>query len=54
VFCIDLGTNSKFCPEQTLSFAVHNIKRLRFITKVESVYSAVRTESVYNTDKFSL
>ena len=26
--------------------------RLVFITEVESVYSAVRTESLYNTDTF--
>jgi len=36
--------------EQTASFAVHSIKRLVFITEVESVYCAVRTESLYNTD----
>jgi len=35
-------------------FALHNIKRLVFITKVESVYCAVWTESLYNTDTFRL
>jgi hypothetical protein len=40
--------------EQTASFAVHNIKRLVFITEVESVYCAVRTQSLHNTDTFRL
>jgi hypothetical protein len=31
-----------------------NIKRLVFITEVESVYSAVRTESLYKTDTLRL
>jgi hypothetical protein len=31
-----------------------NIKRLVFITEVQSVYSAVRTESVYKTDTLLL
>jgi len=43
---MDLGINSKF--------ALHNIKRLVFITEVESVYCAVRTESLYSTDTFLL
>jgi hypothetical protein len=38
--------------EQTATFALQNIKRLVFITEVESVYSAVRTESLYKTDRF--
>jgi hypothetical protein len=38
--------------EQTADFVLHNIKSLVFITEVESVYSAVRTESLYNTDTF--
>jgi hypothetical protein len=46
VFCVDLGINSKF--------SLHNIKRLVFITNVESVYCAVRTKSLYNTDTFRL
>ena len=31
-------------------FALYNINSLDFITEVESVYSAVRNESKYNTD----
>jgi len=38
--------------EQTVTFALYIINRLVFITKVKSVYSAVRTESLFNTDKF--
>ena len=38
--------------EQTANFALDNIKRLVFITEVESVYCSVRTESLYNTDTF--
>jgi hypothetical protein len=38
--------------EQTATFALQNIKRLVFITDVESAYSAVRTESLYKTDMF--
>jgi hypothetical protein len=40
--------------EQTATFALHNIKRLVFITDVESVYSAVRAESLYKTDTLHL
>ena len=36
--------------EQTATFALYCINWLVFITVVESVYSAVRTESLYNTD----
>jgi hypothetical protein len=36
--------------EQTAYLALPNIKGLVFITGVESVYSAVRTESLYNAD----
>jgi hypothetical protein len=36
--------------EQTATFALLNINGLVFITEVESVYSAVRTESLYKTD----
>jgi hypothetical protein len=46
VSCMDLGIDSKI--------ALHNIKRLVFITEVESVYCAVRTEFLYNTDTFRL
>ena len=40
--------------ERTANCALHNIKRLVFITVVESVYCAVRTESLYNTYVSSL
>jgi hypothetical protein len=40
--------------EPTATFALQNIKRLVFITEVESVYSAVRTESLYKTDTLRL
>jgi len=36
--------------EETVNFALYVINRLVFITEVESVYSAVRTESLYNRD----
>jgi hypothetical protein len=39
--------------EQTATFALWNINRLVFITEVDSVYSAVRTESLYQTDNAS-
>jgi len=32
---------------------LHDINRLVFITVVESVYCAVRTETLYKTDKIS-
>jgi hypothetical protein len=35
--------------EQTATFALYNINSVVFITEVESVYSAVRTESWYDT-----
>jgi len=38
--------------EQTANVVLHNIKRLVFITETESVYCAVRTESLCNTDTF--
>ena len=40
--------------EQTANFALQNIKRSVFVTEVESVYCAVRTESLYITDTFRL
>jgi hypothetical protein len=40
--------------EQTAIFASQNITRLVFITEAESVYSAVRTESLYKTDTLRL
>jgi len=39
-----------WCSEQTAIFALYIINRLGFITLVESVYCAVRTESLYKTD----
>ena len=36
--------------EQTVTFSLYIINRLAFITEVESVYCAVRTESLYNSD----
>ena len=35
--------------EQTVTFALYIVNGLVFITEVESVYCAVRTESFYNT-----
>jgi hypothetical protein len=57
--------NSTFCPhsvfmcfvwisEQTAIISLYSIKRLVFVTEVESVYSAVRTESLYKRDRFRL
>jgi len=40
--------------EQTANFTLHNIKRLFSLTELESVYCAVRTEPLYNTDTFRL
>ena len=40
--------------EQTANFDLRNAKRLFFLTEVASVYCAVRTESLYNTDMFRL
>jgi hypothetical protein len=37
--------------EQTAAFSLCNINSLVFMTKVESVYSAVGSELLYNTDK---
>jgi len=39
-----------FISEQTATFAVYVINWLGFITVVESVYSAVRTDSLYKAD----
>jgi hypothetical protein len=38
--------------EQTAIFALQNIKRMVFITEVESVYRAVRTESFIKEIRF--
>jgi hypothetical protein len=40
--------------EETESFALSNIKKSVFITEVDSVYSAVRTDSLYKTDRLRL
>ena len=39
--------------EQTATFALFVIKSLVFITVMESVYSAVRTDSLYKVDYVS-
>jgi len=39
--------------EQTVTFALYIIYRLVFITEVESVHCAVRSESLYSTDTIS-
>jgi len=36
--------------EETATFVIYITNRLVFITEVESVYSAVGTESFYKTD----
>ena len=38
--------------KQTVPFPLYIINRLVFITEVESVYCAVRNESLYNTVTF--
>jgi hypothetical protein len=43
---------SIWVSKQTVTFAFYIINRLGFIMQVESVYSAVRTESLCNTDTF--
>ena len=40
--------------EQRITFALYVINKLVFITEVESVYCAVRTESLCKTDMISL
>jgi len=40
--------------EETVTFALYIINRLVFITEVDSVYSAVRTESLYKADRLRL
>jgi len=46
MFCADLRTDRKF--------ALRNIKRLVFVTELESVYGAVRTECLYKRYTFRL
>ena len=38
--------------EITVTFALYNMNRLVFVTDLESVYCAVRTESRYEIDVF--
>jgi hypothetical protein len=40
--------------EQIAYFALQNIKKLVFINEMESVYCAVRTDTLYNTHAFRL
>jgi hypothetical protein len=40
--------------EETVPFALYIINRLVFITEVESVYSAVRTEALHSTHSLAL
>ena len=53
---LPLSLRGDFIPfmfsEQTATFALYNINNSVFITDVESVYIAVRTESLYKTDTF--
>jgi len=44
----------RLCVLGTETFVLYDINSLVFITDVQSVYSAVRTESLYNTDTFRL
>ena len=39
-------------PNRRTTFALHSINRSVFITQVESVYCAVRIESLYRADTF--
>jgi len=39
---------------RTATITLYSINSLVFITELKSVYSAVRTESLYNTDTFRL
>ena len=43
--CVLYGSQNK----QYFFFLLYNINRFIFITEVESVYCAVRAESLYNT-----
>jgi len=45
---------SIWISEQTATMSLYNINMLDFITEVESVYCAVRTESLHNTYTFRL
>jgi hypothetical protein len=48
---LPIRTSYVWISEQIL-FALYVINSLVFITEVESVYCAVRTESLYKTDTF--
>jgi len=37
--------------QKTVTLFLYAINRLGFITELESVYSSVRTDSLYNTDR---
>ena len=41
---------SVWLSEQRVTYALYITNRLDYITEVESVYCAVRIESLYNTD----
>ena len=45
---------SVWLSEQTATFALYCLNWLAFITEVESVYCAVRIESLYNTGTIRL
>jgi len=45
---------SVWISEKAANFSLHNVHRLDFLTEADIVYSAVRTESLYNTDTFRL
>ena len=47
---IDIKMDS--ATTKKLAFASYIINRLGFITEMGSVYCAVRTESLHNSDKF--
>jgi hypothetical protein len=55
LFCIEyfLQQNGNIFTNKTAAFAVYVINWLVFITVVESVYSAVRSDSLYNADYVS-
>jgi hypothetical protein len=42
------------CQNKQQPFALYYINWMVFITEVDSVYSAVRIESLYNTDAIRL
>jgi len=54
-FYVVLALRWMFCTasEQAATFALNVIKRLVFIAVVKSVYSAVRSDSLYKADYIS-